>query len=63
MAQIHDRHGVAQIADDVQVMRNEKIAQTETLLEFLQEIDDLSLDRNVKGGSGSTPSALAMPIL
>src|SRR5206468_5991343 len=37
-------------ADDRQVVRDEKIGELKLLLQVLQEVDDLGLDRHVQGG-------------
>jgi len=49
-AQVHDRNAVADVADHRKIVRNEKIGQLVLFLEVLKEVDDLCLDRDIKGG-------------
>ena len=51
-AEIHDRHAVADVLDDRQVVSDEEIGQSEFLLQVLEQIDDLGLDRDVERGYG-----------
>ncbi len=51
-AAIHDGDPVAHVTDDPEVMGDEQVGQGELLLERLQEIEDLRLDRDVEGGHG-----------
>ena len=50
LAQVHDRHTVADVLDDPQVVRDEEVGQAELLLQVLQQVDDLRLDRDVERG-------------
>src|SRR5688572_21417439 len=47
-AQIHDGYPVADMLDHPQVMRDKQVGQMHLLLQLLQEIDDLRLNRNVQ---------------
>ena len=48
-AEIHDRHSMADMFDDAQVVGDEQISQMHLLLQLLQQIDDLRLNRNIEG--------------
>src|SRR6266581_4503518 len=48
LAMLHDHDPVAERADDLEVVRDEEIAQPLLVLEFPEEIDDLRLDRQVE---------------
>jgi len=43
-AQIHDGHLIGQVLDDAQVVGDKQISEAEFILQFFQQIDDLSLD-------------------
>src|SRR6202051_4127560 len=47
-AEIHDGHALADMLDDRQIMGDEEISQPQLLLQVLQEIDDLGLDRYIQ---------------
>src|SRR5207245_1136932 len=47
-AKIHDGHALADMLDDRQIMGNEEISEPQLLLQVLQQIDDLGLDRYVQ---------------
>src|SRR6266705_263057 len=47
-AEIHHCHRGTQVQDGCQVMRNEQIADTELLLEILQQIHNLGPDRDIE---------------
>jgi len=47
LSQIHHRDMVRDMANDGKVMRNEQIGESQFLLQLLQKIDDLGLDRDV----------------
>ena len=49
LAPVHHRDTVTEVADDVQVMGDEQVAQPQLVLQILQEIDDLGLDGDVQG--------------
>ncbi len=46
--QIHDQHPVGDMLHNAQRMRNKEIGQVVLLLQILQQIDDLRLDRYVQ---------------
>src|SRR5260370_8139984 len=48
VAEMHDHHAVADGTDDREVMRDEQIRELELALQVLEQVDDLSLDRNVE---------------
>ena len=51
-AEIHHRHIIGNVSDYRQVVRNEDVGQPELVLEALQQIDDLCLNRDVESGNG-----------
>ena len=53
-AEVHDRDPVGDVADDGQVVRDEEVGKVEVLLEALEQVDDLRLDRDVEGETGSS---------
>ena len=48
LAQIHDRHAIAHILDDSQVMSDKAVREAEAPLEIPEQIDHLGLDRHVE---------------
>src|SRR5205807_6097661 len=52
LAEVHHGDPVAQVADDRQVVGDEQVGQVELVLEVLQEVHDLRLDRDVERGDG-----------
>jgi hypothetical protein len=48
LAQVHDGDAIGEMLDDAEVMGDEQVGETELLLEILQEVDDLCLDRHVE---------------
>ena len=52
LAQVHDRHPVADMLDDAQIVSDEEIRQVEFLLQLIQQIDHLGLDGHVQGRDG-----------
>ena len=48
LTQVHDCHPIAHIFDNTQIVRDKKKRQTELLLEVLEEIQDLGLNRRVE---------------
>src|SRR3954468_8674220 len=48
-AEVHDKDSLADVLDDGEIVRNEKIREAEPRLQVLQEINDLRLDGNVEG--------------
>src|SRR5215510_2036954 len=51
-AEIHHGHRGTQVQEGGQVMRNEQIADTELLLEILQQIHNLGTDRHIERRHG-----------
>jgi len=49
VSQVHHRNGIADIADHMEIVGDEEIAETEFGLQLLQEIDNLGLDRDIEG--------------
>ena len=49
-AEIHDCDALAQMPHHRQIVSDKQIGQAEPLAEILQEVDDLSLDRNIERG-------------
>ena len=49
MSQIHDRDPVGNVAHDQKVMGDKEIGQTEFVLQLVEHVDDLRLDRDVEG--------------
>ena len=50
LAEVHHRDPVGDLADDGQVVGDEHVGQAELVLEVLQQVDDLGLDRDVERG-------------
>jgi hypothetical protein len=50
LAEVHDHNRVAHMSDGGEVVRDEKIGQTQLGLEVPQEVQDLRSDRYVEGG-------------
>src|SRR3984957_1864094 len=50
LPQIHDRHAVAHVTHDRQVVGDEDIGQTELALQVGEQVQDLRLDRHVQRG-------------
>jgi hypothetical protein len=49
VTEIHDGDPVTDVAHHMEVVGDEKITEPETILEFLEKVDDLRLDGNVQG--------------
>jgi hypothetical protein len=47
MAQIHHSQRMTDVLNDVEIVRNEKVAESQSILKIIQEIDDLGLDRDI----------------
>src|SRR5262245_60476720 len=45
---VHDRHAVAQVLDDAEVMRDEEHGEPELPLQVLEQVQYLRLDRDVE---------------
>ena len=50
LAEVHDHHAVGDVADDVEVVRDEDVGEAELPLQVLQQVEDLGLDRDVERG-------------
>ena len=50
LAEVHDRDPVADVPHDRQVVRDDHVGQPELVLQVLEQVDDLGLDRHVQGG-------------
>ena len=48
LAQVHHRDAVRDVLDHGQVVRDEQVGQVELVLEILEEVEDLGLDRHVE---------------
>lgn len=51
LAQIHYCYTIGDVLNNGEAMGDEKIRQAKLVLQFLQQIHDLSLDRNIEGGN------------
>ena len=68
--EVHDRHAVAHVLHNRQVVRDEEVGEPHRLLELDEQVDDLRLDRHVERRGrliaydecGSTARARAMPM-
>ena len=49
LAEIHQRHPVADVAHDREIVRDEDVGQAELLLEIGEQVENLGLDRHVEG--------------
>ena len=52
LAEVHDPDPVADVLDDREVVGDEQVGEAELLLEVVEEVEDLALDRDVEGGDG-----------
>src|SRR5258708_39282833 len=50
LAQVHDRRALTDVLDHAEVVRDEEVGEMEPLLQVLQQVDDLRLDRDVERG-------------
>ncbi len=48
VTEVHDHHAVRDVADDVQIVRDEDVGEAELALEVLEQVEDLRLDRDVE---------------
>ena len=48
LAEVHDRNPVADVADDGEIVRDEKIGQPQARTELIEQVDDLRLYRNIQ---------------
>ena len=51
-AEVHHGDAVGDVADDPEVVRDEDIGEVEVLLQVVEQVDDLCLDRDVKRRDG-----------
>ena len=49
-AEVHDGDPVRDVADDAEIVRDEDVGEPELVLEVVEEVDDLGLDRHVERG-------------
>ena len=54
LAQVHDCDPVGDVADDAEVVGDEDVRQAEVVLEVVEQVDDLGLDRDVERRTGSS---------
>src|SRR5438034_801950 len=52
LAEIHHRHRIRDMTNDLQIMRNEEIGDAELFLQIHQKVQYLRLDRHVERGYG-----------
>src|SRR5438093_12694445 len=52
LPQIHHHYAMTDMFDDGEVMRDEQVRDPALLLQVLQQVDDLRLDRNVERAYG-----------
>jgi hypothetical protein len=50
-SQIHDSDPMAHVFDDTEIVGDKKVGIPMTSLKFFNEVEDLSLDGNIQGGS------------
>jgi len=51
-AEIHDRHSIADVADDGEIVADQEDREVKPLLDVHQQVDDLRSDRHVGGRHG-----------
>ena len=51
-SKVHDGHTLAQVFDHREVVRDKEVGQTKLLLDIIEEVDDLGLNREIKSGDG-----------
>ncbi len=52
LAEVHHGDAVADVFDDLEIVRDEEKRETEFVLQLLQEVHDLCLNRDVEGADG-----------
>ena len=52
LAEVHHHHAVGDVPDDVQVVRDEDVREPEVVLQVLEQVEDLRLDRDVERRDG-----------
>ena len=50
--EVHDGHALAQVFDHGKIVGDKEVGQTELLLDIIEEVDDLGLNREIEGGDG-----------
>ena len=50
--QVHHAHGIADITDHAQIVRDEEIRQAQALLKVAQQVQNLRLHGDIEGGDG-----------
>src|SRR5260221_2799574 len=49
-AEIHDEKIIGDVADDAEIVRDEEVGQAELVLQVVEQVEHLGLDRDVEGG-------------
>ncbi len=52
LTKVHDGDAVAHGADDGEVVGDEEVGEAKAILELLEKVDDLGLDRDIESGEG-----------
>ena len=52
LAEVHDQDAVGDVADDVEIVRDEQVGEAELLLQVLEQVEDLRLHGDVERGHG-----------
>src|SRR5580704_15129755 len=52
LAEIHHGDAIADVPHHAQIMGDEEVGQSQPILQFIEQVDDLRLDRHVEGGDG-----------
>ena len=47
-SQVHDTNAVADVLDDGEVVGDEEVSEPQLLLEIVEQVEDLALDRDVE---------------
>ena len=48
LAEVHHQHAVGNVPDDVEIVRDEDVCQTEVVLKVLEQVEDLRLHGHVE---------------
>lgn len=48
--EVHDGHALAQVFNHREVVGDKEVGQTELLLDVIEEVDNLGLNREIEGG-------------
>lgn len=51
-SQVHDSYPIGDMADDAEVVADEQVCEIVTILESLEQIEDVGLDADVKRARG-----------